>query len=362
MPMRRGLGPSSHRLPVRLVWGLLGWGWGLAQRVRSSPRNADSPLALEDAFLEGANLPWFSYGNDFGCNAWHPEGGLAASGTTERIQRTFAALQQSGTTCLRWFLFADGRSGIRCDSTGQPAGFDDRVFPDLDLALRLADQYGIRIILVCFDFLLCEPERWSGGVKLGGRSGWIQDPESWMALETKVLEPLFARYGKHSAILAWDLFNEPEWTAFGMGWKGAGVLPWVLRLRLERMVRVAHRYGDRPVTVGLCTARALPLVRGIGLDFYQIHWYDRYDAPSPLDRSVAHLRLDRPLLLGEFPTRNSRWSGTEIVDLAHQHGYCGALAWSLLAEDEFSGMALPELSSVSASAHPRVEQSLHGTT
>lgn len=330
--------------PVHAVRSLLGWCWGLAQGLRSPRQGAGPSLPLGETFLEGANLPWLSYGNDFGCNAWHPEGGLSAPGTRERIQGVFEALQRNGITCLRWFLFADGRSGIRSDASGRPTGLDERVFPDLDLALGLAEQSGIRVIPVVFDFLLCGPERWFEGVQLGGRSGWIRDPESWLALESRVLEPLFARYGNHPGILAWDLFNEPEWVAFGMGWKDAGVAPWLLRTRLERMARLAHGLGERPVTVGLCTARALSLVRGIDLDFFQLHWYDRYDAPSPLDRPVAGLGLDRPVLLGEFPTRNSRRSQAEIVELARGHGYCGALAWSLLAEDPFSGMELSALS------------------
>ena len=130
-----------------------------------------------------------------------------------------------------------------------------------------------------------------------------------------------------------------------MGWEEAGLAPWILRSRLERMAQLAHRHGNRPVTVGLGTVRGLPLVRGLGLDVFQIHWYDRHDAVSPLDRPVEQLRLDRPLLLGEFPTRNSRRSRADIVETARRNGYCGALAWSIQAGDAFSGMgpAAPQM-------------------
>ncbi len=349
-----------RRFPAHAAWSLIGWVWVRVQRLRTPKPASQNGRTWEEAFLRGANLPWFSCGNDFGCNAWHPEGGISAPGRARAIQQVFADLQRDGITCLRWFLFADGRSGIRSDPAGRPTGLDDRVFPDLDLALSLAARYGIRIIPVCFDFLLCGREWRSGDVKLGGRSSWIRDPESWMALETRVLEPLFARYGSHSAVLAWDLFNEPEWAAFGMGWKEAGVPPWVLRSRLEEMVRLAHRLGNQPVTVGLCSVRGLPLVQGIGLDFFQVHWYDQYDSSSPLDRPVERLRLDRPLLLGEFPTRNSRLSGSEIVELARRHGYCGALAWSLRAEDAFSGMERSALPAEEAPEHPPDELPPHG--
>jgi len=326
------------RLPWRVAWGLVGWLWLQIQRFRAPRTEAWPTRIFEDAFLEGANLPWFSCGNDFGGNAWHPEGGISAPGRIEHIRPVFEALQREGITCLRWWLFADGRSGIRSDATGCPAGLDDRVFPDIDLALELAADHGIRIIPVCFDFLLCGPKEMSGDVQLGGRRHWIRNREHWVALETHVLKPLFKRYGSHPAILAWDLFNEPEWAIFGMGGREASVSPWLMRARLARMARLAHRHGDRPVTVGLASARALPLVRGLGLDFYQVHWYDRHDAFSPLDRPAERLGLDRPLLLGEYPTRNSRRSRGEILELARRHGYCGALGWSLLAQDGCSGM------------------------
>jgi hypothetical protein len=53
---------------------------------------------------------------------------------------------------------------------------------------------------------------------------------------------------------------------------------------------------------------------------------------------VAELGLDRPLLLGEFPTRNATLPPQAIIEQARTSGYCGALAWSWLAGDEFSGM------------------------
>ena len=325
-----------------VAWGAAGWGWAWLQRLRvlqleATPLETPPDTGLGEGFLLGANLPWLSCGNDFGSNPWHPEGGIAAPGNLARTRQAFAALQRDGITCLRWFLFADGRSGIATDPAGRPLGLDSRVFPDLDLAFALAADHGLRLMPVCFDFLLCGPGQWTDGVQLGGRSEWLRDAAQWQALEEEVLAPVFQRYGAHPALLAWDLFNEPEWAAFGMGWEGAGVPPWTLRARLRRMAALAHRHGDRPVTVGLSTARGLPLVRGIGLDLYQIHWYDQHDAASPLDRPVARLGLDRPLLLGEYPTRNSRLNPAQIVALARQHGYCGALAWSVLAEDAASG-------------------------
>src|SRR5688500_2891984 len=98
----------------------------------SMPRDADSP----PPFLLGANLPWVHYGIDFGANAWRPEGGMAQQDERAQIELTFAGLAASGVQCVRWFLFCDGRAGIRFSDGGRPIGLDDFVFRDVDAALE----------------------------------------------------------------------------------------------------------------------------------------------------------------------------------------------------------------------------------
>jgi hypothetical protein len=86
--------------------------------------------------------------------------------------------------------------------------------------------------------------------------------------------------------------------------------------------------------VGSASARWLRLVRGLGLDLYQVHWYDRHDRRAPLATPVSALGLDRPAILGEFPTRGSAHAPEQILAIAARAGYAGALAWSALATDE----------------------------
>ena len=73
-------------------------------------------------------------------------------------------------------------------------------------------------------------------------------------------------------------------------------------------------------------------------------------AGASLERPVATLGLDRPLLLGEYPTRGSALSPPAIVEVARRAGYHGALAWSLLAEDSASDAAACELAFTSRGA------------
>ena len=84
-------------------------------------------------------------------------------------------------------------------------------------------------------------------------------------------------------------------------------------------------------------------MRGLGLDFYQVHWYEPLGwaaLADPADR----FGLDRPVLLGEFPGRGASATPADIVLAARRAGYMGALIWSVTSQDDVSryveGLAL----------------------
>ncbi len=291
-------------------------------------------------FFLGVNLPWLSYGGDFGANAWNPAGGMALSGKKDALRLHLQALKGRGIDVLRWFLFCDGRAGIRFSAAGTPLGPDDSLYADIDAALETVAAEGMKVIFVLLDFLWLDKAAWINGVQTRGRSKVISGAYKQQALRRRVIAPLLERYGRSTAVLAWDVINEPEWATRGWdgGIIGASVSFWTMRRFIKRIARLVHRHTRHLATVGLGNASGLPLVRDTGLDFYQVHWYDRWQEVAPLERPVAELGLDRPLLLGEFPTQNSSRSPEAIVNASRNSGYCGALAWSLLAEDKFSGM------------------------
>lgn len=291
-------------------------------------------------FLEGANLPWLCYGGDFGANAWNPAGGLGKAGKHEELRRHFQELKGRGIHVLRWFLFCDGRAGIRFSRAGTPIGPDNCLFADIDAALETAATEGMKVIFVLLDFLWFDKASMVNGVQTGGRSNTVTGATKQRALRRRILAPLLERYGHSPAILAWDIVNEPEWATRGCGGGiiGPSVSFLAMRRFIKRTARLVHRHTGHLATVGLGNAAGLPLVRGCGLDFYQVHWYDRWESVAPLSGPVSELGLDRPLLLGEFPTRNSTRSPEAIVAASRDSGYCGAMAWSLLAEDDFSGI------------------------
>jgi hypothetical protein len=282
---------------------------------------------MSPPFLMGANLPWVHYGIDFGANAWRPNGGIAQPEERAQVEAAFARLAASGVRYVRWFLLCDGRAGIHFRA-GRPLGLDDYVFADVDAAIEIAGRHGIRIMFVLFDFLWCDPASVTRGVQMGGRAAILSDVDGREALLNLVLRPLVERYGDEPQILAWDIINEPEWIDT--------VDAADVRAFLGDCVALVHSSTQHPATIGSAGVRWRDRYAGLGLDFYQVHWYDTLTHQPPLETSVADLGFDRPVLLGEFPTRGSERTPDEIVEAARTAGYSGAFYWSVLSKDECS--------------------------
>lgn len=289
----------------------------------------------DNRFAVGVNLPWVGYGTDIGASAWFPAGGLSAQADARALLTgTFARLERDGISLVRTFLLCDARSGVRFDDDGVPTGLDDFVFPDLDALAACARRHHVQLIPVLLDFHLCKPARMTGGVQLGGRSRVITDPVARAAFVDLVVRPIVERYREEQAIVAWDVMNEPEWCLdIDPGGDETPVTFDALQQFLDQAVRSIQVSTRQPVTIGCAHTRRLDLVRPLGLDFYQVHWYERFGWRA-IERPVVDLDLDRPVLLGEFPGRSALV--VDVLDRAKSSGYEGALVWSVLSDDDQS--------------------------
>jgi hypothetical protein len=284
-------------------------------------------------FVIGANLPWLHYGIDFGANRWRPGGGISAPAERAQLDRALSQITASGVQSIRWFLFCDGRAGIRFTDGGRPAGIDDFVIRDIDAALDLAQRHGIRIMFVLIDFLWCDAARATRGVQMGGRGHVIADAALRRALLDVVFRPVVERYGREPAIHAWDIINEPEWITT--------VPQEHIDELLSDSISLIRSSSTQLVTVGSAGVRWRDRYLALDLDFYQVHWYDNLKHQPPLDTPVARLGFDRPVLLGEFPTKGSTRTPENIVSAARAAGYAGAFYWSVLSNDECSACSPP---------------------
>jgi len=286
-------------------------------------------------FVVGANLPWIDYGQDFGTCAWQPRGGLARPERRERLRRALREIADSGASLVRWWLLGDGRAGLSEDGEGRITGLDDRLLADVDTGVLALGEAGLRAQFVLVDFLWLAPRRIVDGVRLGGRRDHVRDPARRARLLERVFAPIAERYGHEPAVASWDLMNEPEWATLGVGTLDPrrAVSRREMRAFLADTAAVFRTRARQPLSVGLASARWLPLVDGLDLDQPQVHWYEGLDSLTTLARPVEAFGLGRPLLLGEFPTRGASVPPRAILEMARAAGYAGALAWSALADD-----------------------------
>lgn len=290
------------------------------------------------SFVIGANLPWVRYGGDFGANAWSPAGGLSTRNPDSTLRPHLEELRGLGVTHLRWFVLCDARAGVQFDSEERPLGLDDAFWRDLDAALAVVNDAGMKLLPVLFDFYLCRPKRLVNGVQLGGRRRLLATSPGRAQLLDTVVAPILRRYGREPVVAAWDLINEPEWVTFGTGtWNPfASVSRGAMRRYVRDAAALTHAETRHAVTVGSASATTLPLVEGLGLDFYQPHWYDRFEQDAPLDRPSTSISGILPVVLGEFPTRRSGKTASDVLETVARQGYDGAYFWSVLSDDEFS--------------------------
>ena len=91
--------------------------------------------------------------------------------------------------------------------------------------------------------------------------GWITDPDQRQKL-ANALAPLFEHYKDHPRILAWEIFNEPEYDIWGNKMSVAAV-----QATVKLLASTVHAHTTTAVTVGSATLDSLPMWVGPGLDF-----------------------------------------------------------------------------------------------
>jgi hypothetical protein len=257
-----------------------------------------------------------------------------------------AALSQCSMSAVRVFIFADGRASPDFTAEGDIVGLDEYFFQDFDTLLVTARLHNLFLIPVLLDFHWFDTPQFVSGVQVGGHSDILRDATRRQAFLDRVLKPLAERYRDDSQILAWEIINEPEWAMQEVP-KDFQIGDPVTVAEMQDFVRLCaqtiHASTSTKVTVGSARRLWLNYWRGLGLDLYQFHWYDKFERSLPLDvfpwQPYVDLGLDKPCLVGEIPTASTRHSASEFLNAAFNRGYQGLLVWSYRAGDDVSNFS-----------------------
>lgn len=307
--------------------------------------------------IPGINYPWTvvdgrpNYGCDFGRNIWNSHTGVSTH--EDEVRADFNAMAAMGVEVVRWFVFSDGRGGVRWRRDRRLDGLDgldEMLFADMDAALVCARDAGVRLCLVLFDY------------------GWMHDPlrralaavaRDRAELLDALIEPLLDAYGTGGpradlgqAIHSFDIINEPDWVTAGLDPPFGRETLSIEQLRAfvgDVSARI-HARSSALVTLGggrvrFATEWDHP---DYGLDFIQVHSYPdvRYQDRdlSLFGRTAASFGVSKPILIGEHPASPRQHPADHLPPaywpedyqlLARDGGYLGAWLWSFKGVDAF---------------------------
>jgi hypothetical protein len=292
----------------------------------------------------GVNYAWEEFAGDFGgIPAWNVPG---VSEDSDAVDERLTDMAAQGVSVVRWWVWPDFRGdGVRLNESGTPLGLGASATADLEVALKLADEHDLYLMLTLFSFDNFRPTRTTQGNQLHGLAPIATNARRRMALVDRVVRP-FARAAEHSPhrdrLLAWEIINEPEWAMRGPSkycrndnMPAQDGLEHLTHGEMEvfvsDVIRGIRAESHALVTIGGAATFWACAWKFVDIDFYQFHMYDWVNEYHPFDRPPTDYGLiDRPAIIGEFPVDGLNGaSTTDLFQSWYDNGWAGALAWAV---------------------------------
>lgn len=312
----------------------------------------------KDIYLSGFNIAWFNFAGDVG------------SGLNEtRLRSALEDLSTSGGNTLRWWIHTDGSSTPEWGEvdgqtrvTGPGSGF----LGDMQRALDIAAEYDAYIVpaLWSFDMLRQNASR---NPPNQANYELLTNDDALQAYLDNALIPMVKALNKHPALVAWELFNEPEnmtedWFRTEASFYG-GEVPTLAELQRThaKMAAAIHQAAIDEGEVALVTtgsksmgkynsdvAGAMNLYRDDRLiaaangdplatfDFYEPHYYNNEGKNgdwSPFHHPASYWEVNKPIVIGEFYNTETldvlgeAVAGADMCQRLVEQGYAGGWPW-----------------------------------
>jgi len=287
-------------------------------------------------FPLGANYAWQDWDTDFSDNGW------ANRFTT--IKATFDDMSSKGVHAVRWWVFCNSYASPNFSAPGREGlctGLSINWVKHMKEAADYANSKNMKIYFTLSSFDIARNNNaWN-------HSSIIDDLAVRKSYIDNAIKPIVQSLSDNPGVMGWDVVNEPEWMISSTdngGQNDPTLTPFPLstvRSYVKDMVDCIHLYAKQPVSVGSASMKWISTSgggqydfwSGLGLDFYDIHWYD-WMTPwfNPLTMPASGLKLDKPVIIGEMmpDTLNSSLKMTheEILNGLVKNGYSGYLLWA----------------------------------
>jgi O-glycosyl hydrolase len=287
----------------------------------------------------GDNYAWLNWGTDFSNTNW------ASNFTT--IKSDLDTMYSRGVRVVRWWVFTDFQSsplwsgtdrGSTC--TGLPANWTVNMKAVCDYAATKGMKF--YFCLSSFD-MAKTAHAWH-------HDDVISDATVRTSFINNAVIPVVSALAANAGVFGWDIVNEPEWMIQASDNGGADTTCTQFSLAQVRayaqaMATAIHANASQPVSVGSASLKwcskkggySYDYWSGIGLDFYDAHFYDWMTASGydPVQTTAASWKLDKPVMVGEALSDPSTYSGTlnpknyqTFAEALYKNGYAGLLAWA----------------------------------
>jgi mannan endo-1,4-beta-mannosidase len=311
-----------------------------------------------DLYLSGFNIAWFDFAKDVGQGI-----------DEERLRQAVTDLVAAGGNTLRWWIHTDGTTTPEWggpDGERRVTGPGGTFIADMRRALDIAAEQHVFIVPCLWSFdMLRDNEVRHPPVRDNYRL--LAEDAVLDSYIQNALAPMVRGLNEHPALLAWELFNEPEnmtepWFRDDPNFYG-GEVPTLARLQRvqAKMAAAIHRVAAEQQQVALVTTgsksmgkygsdvaggtnlyrddRLIAAADGDALatfDFYEPHYYDNEGdggAWSPFHHPASYWGVDKPIVIGEFYALKPLDLLGEVIqpqDMCQRlvdHGYAGGWPW-----------------------------------
>ena len=296
-------------------------------------------------FANGINLAWDDFARDIvTLDAPYFEGILDQ-------------IEAAGGNAMRWWLHTNGRNSPIFDASGNVTGLNTNEITNMKTVLDMAYERGITISMCLWSFDMLQPQ----GQDQEMMKGFVESKEKTQTYIDNALIPILEAIDDHPAVLSWEIFNEAEGMTQEFGWTPVRTQMMYVQQFVNLTAGAIHRtVPSAQVSTGIWSFRAATDIEGNTnyysddrliaaggdvdgtLDFYQVHYYPDNFGPnlSPFHRPADWWGLDKPIVIGEFPSRaidggntDPEYTITEAYQLAYEYGYAGAMAWDFRGFD-----------------------------
>ncbi|MGO9480780.1 MAG: discoidin domain-containing protein [Candidatus Kryptoniota bacterium] len=192
-------------------------------------------------FLNGTNVPWVNFGADLG-----PRSAISPNNVNfSEFATIFQTIHENGGNVLRLWLHTNGAETPVFDSSGYVTGPGPYAISDLKQILSLAQQNDVGLVLCLWSFDMLQgagTETNLTQTQVNYNYKLLTDTSYTMAYIRSSLIPMVDSVKDNPAIVAWEIFNEPEGmsSTFG-GWTPTLISMSYIQRCVNLMAGAIHR-------------------------------------------------------------------------------------------------------------------------